>query len=491
MDALIDVAKLIKNEDLNEHIFSILYDLTSDEKHEEHHVESATLLNELAPILGYDICSTSGIELYIKLEKSSHFRVRKAVASNIENICSVLGPDKTKETILPLFTGLCEDSIWGVRKACAESLVVISTYMDSETRNSRLVTIFKGLIQDKSRWVRSAAFQALGHFISTFEGDNLDSFLFESYLDMAVETKEFGNDNVYSCAYNFPAVLHTIGAERWDELSEVYSTLVSNEAVKVRRSLSFSLHVIADILGQEVVEESLISTFDIFLKDLSEVRIGVITNLAQFLKILCPETRSKYLNIIKDIAESEDWRFRRLITLQLHELSKLYEPEFVFSTIIPSIFCLIRDDVAAVRAGLYNTIGLILADFDTTLGGTTEGKQELLDNIKSMAFDKPYKHRITFTKLCIGTYDQLSTNLYETEFLLPLLKLASDKVPNVRACVAKALATLNNAEYYADDERITEKLEELQKDSDRDVVLLSGGTWVKTPKEVPTACDEE
>jgi serine/threonine-protein phosphatase 4 regulatory subunit 1 len=67
------------------------------------------------------------------------------------------------------------------------------------------------------------------------------------------------------------AVLHTLGRERWPELNDLYDHLVKDLQWKVRKTLSFSLHEVAKILGTELTEKCLLSTFELFFKDLDEV----------------------------------------------------------------------------------------------------------------------------------------------------------------------------------------------------------------------------
>ena len=70
--------------------------------------------------------------------------------------------------------------------------------------------------------------------------------------------------------------MHAVGAARWPELSEAFQTLAANIQWKVRKTLAYALHEIAAILGQETAEAELLPTFSHFLKDLDEVKVGVI-----------------------------------------------------------------------------------------------------------------------------------------------------------------------------------------------------------------------
>ena len=57
---------------------------------------------------------------------------------------------------------------------------------------------------------------------------------------------------------------------------------------KVRRTLAFSIHQLAVILGEELTVSDLVPVFDEFLKDLDEVRVGALKHLADFLRVSVP-----------------------------------------------------------------------------------------------------------------------------------------------------------------------------------------------------------
>ncbi len=54
---------------------------------------------------------------------------------------------------------------------------------------------------------------------------------------------------------------------------------------KVRYTLAACLHEIADILGPELSERDLIPFYNALMKDLDEVRIGLLKHLSGFFKV--------------------------------------------------------------------------------------------------------------------------------------------------------------------------------------------------------------
>ena len=64
-----------------------------------------------------------------------------------------------------------------------------------------------------------------------------------------------------------------------------YTKALCLEQWKVRRTLAFSIHELAVILGDQLTAADLVPIFNGFLKDLDEVRIGVLKHLFDFLKV--------------------------------------------------------------------------------------------------------------------------------------------------------------------------------------------------------------
>jgi serine/threonine-protein phosphatase 4 regulatory subunit 1 len=80
--------------------------------------------------------------------------------------------------------------------------------------------MFKKFSQDSSKWVKMATFQYLGPFIASYEGIEPNPILVDYYINMCEQNKSSAPDNEvpYHCAYNFPAVLYTLGVKSWPKL---------------------------------------------------------------------------------------------------------------------------------------------------------------------------------------------------------------------------------------------------------------------------------
>jgi serine/threonine-protein phosphatase 4 regulatory subunit 1 len=178
--------------------------------------------------------------------------------------------------------------------------------------------------------------------------------LINYYVSMAdpEQCVDMGAEIPHHCAFSFPAVTLTLGRENWPYLKKAYQSLSSAKHWKVRHTLASSIHEIAMILGEELTVTDLMPIYDGFIKDLDEVRIGVLKHLATFLKLLKPVDRSQYLPRLGDFLATDNewnWRFREELAMQLLETVPLFSPSDVAQSIAPLSLQLLLDKIAAVR----------------------------------------------------------------------------------------------------------------------------------------------
>lgn len=474
-EALVELGRLLDAEHISPHLLPIVKSLAKDGTEEEHRVEGAQLLNSLAPIMKKQLCIEFAIPHLRTLSKDGVFRVRKAVAQHMGNICQTVGVEETTEKLLPIFVSLSADEIWGVRKACAESLVPMSENVTPEKRKNDLTNVFEVLSKDSSRWVCSAACQNLGPFISTFAGHPLPPSLLEAYCNMVPEPSPLNqseSSNITYCAFNFPAVLQTLGQEGWSSLSVTYDNLVKDPQYPVRRSLSFSLHEVARILGTTLTEEHLISTLELFLRDLDEVKVGVVTHLSDFFAVLSDKVRQDMIHVLKQVLEDDKWRVRKLLAKQVGALALLYPPELVSREIDGIFMKLLDDEVFAVRKAVTSSF----ASLAKALKSSPEGPA-FIARVGAFATDKQYQKRQLFASLCakaVGVYDASD---YETDLLPGLLAITTDKVANVRFVAAKAVRRLVTLDHFKNHAELQKAHQSLSGDKDQDVSFHASGRF--------------
>ncbi|KAK2579862.1 hypothetical protein KPH14_007545 [Odynerus spinipes] len=288
----------------------------------------------------------------------------------------------------------------------------------------------------------------------------------------------------YHCAFSFPAVAFTLGKENWPYLKKAYQSLAGAQQWKVRRTLASSIHEIAIILGEELTATDLVPIYDGFIKDLDEVRIGVLKHLATFLKILKPADRLHYLPRLNDFLATDNewnWRFRKELATQLLEAVTLFSANDVAQHIASLSLQLLIDKVAAVRHVALTLVTRIVSHLSSDEALlVTALIQELKDTLANSR--NKWIRRQAYALLCAQLISNgaISGEKFAKEMLPSLLNLSWDKVPNVRLAVARTLS--QNVVVMGIDwlgcehaENVERRLKQMRLDTDRDVRILAGG----------------
>jgi|EP01047_Picozoa_sp_COSAG01_P013258 serine/threonine-protein phosphatase 4 regulatory subunit 1 len=447
--ALVQIAKHLTKEHLESPALGMVLCLAHDES-DDHRQLAAHLLNDMAASFGKEICTNFCVPELRSLSEDQEFGVRKAAARNMALVCRTVGQELSEEKMLPVYMQLAKDEIWGVRKSCAEALSDMAACMPSSCRSEQLVTVFTGLQNDVSRWVRFAAFQQLGPLIATMEPEEVSEEILKQFTSMA----HMEGETTLYCAFNMPGVLVTVGPSRWHLLKDAYMVLVSDVQWKVRKSLAYSLHEVAHILGQEVTESDICEqVFDKFLKDLDEVRVGVLKHFAAFVGVLSPEKRKGYLEVLtQSYLEPEnigrDWRVRQILATEIGKLTDVLDLRDIQEVLEPTLFNFANDPVATVRGSAHAAFGPLLLRYQQE-GGDFALRDRVIDQITAFAAADKFAERQVFVQICeklATTEDEqrqaACIDLLEKFFLAKALSLASDRVANVRLTVARMLAAI-------------------------------------------------
>lgn len=127
----------------------------------------------------------------------------------------------------------------------------------------------------KANKVKINSFKHLGKFLETLKDLEINHDFIELYTEIGLKTKN--KDILYHCAYNIPGILFILKTECWPTLEELYIKLSKSSDPRIKKTLAYSIHEIAKLIGQQQTEEMLIKILHQYLKDgLKEVRIGVI-----------------------------------------------------------------------------------------------------------------------------------------------------------------------------------------------------------------------
>uniref|UniRef100_A0A671U3H1 Uncharacterized protein n=1 Tax=Sparus aurata TaxID=8175 RepID=A0A671U3H1_SPAAU len=305
--------------------------------------------------------------------------------------------------------------------------------------------------------------------------------LLDQYLSMTdpARAQTVDTEIAKHCAFSLPGVALTLGRQNWHCLKDTYETLATDVQWKVRRTLAFSIHELAVILGDQLTAADLVPIFNGFLKDLDEVRIGVLKHLYDFLKLLHADKRREYLYQLQEFMvtdNSRNWRFRYELAEQLILIIELYSHYDVYDYLRQIALTLCSDKVSEVRWISYKLVVEILQKL-YACGADDLGLNFINELTVRFCHCPKWVGRQAFAFICqaIVEEDCMPMDQFSQHLLPSLLSLSSDPVANVRVLVAKALrqSVMEKAYFKEPGCAYSDELEEtvmaLQSDKDRDV----------------------
>ncbi|XP_045884498.1 serine/threonine-protein phosphatase 4 regulatory subunit 1 isoform X1 [Micropterus dolomieu] len=305
--------------------------------------------------------------------------------------------------------------------------------------------------------------------------------LLDQYLSMTdpARAQTVDTEIAKHCAFSLPGVALTLGRQNWHCLKDTYETLATDVQWKVRRTLAFSIHELAVILGDQLTAADLVPIFNGFLKDLDEVRIGVLKHLYDFLKLLHADKRREYLYQLQEFMvtdNSRNWRFRYELAEQLILIIELYSHYDVYDYLRQIALTLCSDKVSEVRWISYKLVVEILQKLYACRADDL-GLNFINELTVRFCHCPKWVGRQAFAFICQAVVEEdcMAMEQFSQHLLPSLLSLSSDPVANVRVLVAKALrqSVMEKAYFKEPGCAYSDELEEtvmaLQSDKDRDV----------------------
>ena len=273
-DDLVAITKYIKEEDKGSYILTIVIVMAHDDENENNRVLSVKLFNELALIIGQELCELYVVPQVASFADDQSCLVRKAVATYFINICEAVSKECFNHRLLPVYQKISRDSLWTVRNPAVKILPKLTKLCDSKTVSTVLIDIFKTFSQDPKIFVKYSAIEIFGEFISLLNKEDKDNYkeLLNFYVSTIKESSEKPGkkDDTMSilekCAFNFPAILQFYGKESWDTLKVVYRKMAEEKEEKIRLTLAASIGEVSKILGPELTESDLVDFVSLFFK---------------------------------------------------------------------------------------------------------------------------------------------------------------------------------------------------------------------------------
>ncbi|CAK0858696.1 unnamed protein product, partial [Prorocentrum cordatum] len=460
-EALATLASHLRPGERGDRVLMTVIRLSQSSEDEDARCTAVGLFDSLAEALGRDLCRQFVVVELQALCEDPSARVRQAAGASFAEVSRVVGDDVVLSRLLPAFRGLVQDA------ADAESIRLkgIARALQVENRGAALTQLMEALLGDVSGPVQATALQELGYLIAELGAHGrVEQSLIVEYVTavtVASKRKDAAVDMSYHYAFTFAAVARTMGREFWPKLRGSFEALCEDPQPKTRRAMAASLHVVAQTLGAELTREDVLPRLEAALADPD------------------PEHRAAVaLQAALGRTPGLSWRLRHTAASHLgaicEALAAAPKPpagaqpgaaaggageDIMWSVVVPLFFQLCCDPVAGVRDEAARSTARVLRAAAPELGsdaassqegssGTSGGAQLNLRSgaqgfigrlVADFAEGGSFRSRMCYIRMCDAVIREMPLHVFTALLLQPLVRLAVDRVKNVRLCFATTM----------------------------------------------------
>ena len=475
-ERFIQVSKILIKTENKDFIFNMLLNFKKENKEEkemnEFLIDKKMLLikmvTNLSADFGEEFTKEKILPLLDEFILEENLELKDEICAGCIILIKLLNLDFIGDYILDSLQKLSNDKFWILRKKCIEISYKIIYELKNKYKKenndydynkvsqyiSKIISLIEKFINDKKKKVRMFLIEKIGEIIKPLDKDELSEKLIDFYIKTIQEYYENGENLMNSenknkinfyFAYNFPAVLLYYSPKYWEKLKNVYILLCNDENINVRNSIISSFFEICKILGKEITQNELLPLYDKFLEkeEMSYTRKLAEKNLPKILSTLDKELIEKYNT-------NDNYGYNNIISKEVNLINKynqnkkieyiknilnyytLYDNDTIYNNILPKCIYFTFDPIFKVRSTSSKIIGEIIL----YLYKKDYKKDKLIKLIETYAFNKNFKQRINFIKMCKAIL--FKDNILYNEKLKEILFIIENKENNFNIFYAMA-----------------------------------------------------
>lgn len=464
--ALVKIGRLLSPSVADSDLLTVILGLLHDPKSESNNTAALELLKKLN-----DLFSPDNIKGFIAMDiiamlQSPSVNIRIEATHALFSLFDHFTREFVESRFGPVIEGLTRDPNNTVINNLIKNMPSLAKKVSFNQFEKSFFPKFIEYLNSKNRFQKEEALMVLGQMILALTTSDDESHVFSVYSSLHLEKlleAYFDLPRVVSkmnlvtkraiIKTNYELLIDIVKLKKNDIWQRIKRLIIATEEFETviieaaKMEVSSRLDAIAKICDKLTLENDLIVLIDKYYLTVGQstsqaVRQNTIKVLFGVLKELSPEIREKYADVYQTTVDNETnkWRLRYVISEQMEQLITLFKPETVFQKIVPmySKFC--HDNCAVVRKSAARQFGKVFLSVE----GHEMSKEYLLVTLKSLGSYNRFVFRQSFVLMAESALLR-SPEWEDKEVMDLLLKLASDRVVNVRLAVARLVVELVQA----------------------------------------------
>eukprot|EP00669_Euglena_mutabilis_P011261 TRINITY_DN5920_c0_g1_i1.p1 TRINITY_DN5920_c0_g1~~TRINITY_DN5920_c0_g1_i1.p1 ORF type:complete len:682 (-),score=165.33 TRINITY_DN5920_c0_g1_i1:7-2052(-) len=439
------------------------------------------VLGALFPQLPSAVKEGPLLQKVLALCQDTDYNVRLTMCRQLDPIARALSPQRAEQAIAKELFDLLDDEEIAVFQAAFSALIDLLDLLPQSVRRDRALPLVHRVLSRPAD-ASPSVLRAFGKCLCQLAGDlgrEEDFRPFVSFFEHCVRCRDAaGTDSRVLCAYNFPAVVHGLGARRYlSALPSVLKDLSEDPCPEVRRRVAAGFHEVCAILQDKALPHVLEPFFSMAADAAQEVRDALFGNLGAILRGFhaCGLADRRLLSDVAgaitayEAAVQPVWR-KVLVLLQQFDVFPLLFPSDLLHDLFPPI---VFHHLAQGTVDIKEKAAELLAAFTRRLGDPAQQLAVLNQIILDFGQSPSYWHRLTYITCCLRFLEHFSHRVFWEKLLELVLDLTMDPVSNVRLRVCLLIPPVKRLRWTTESADLAtvfdEKVALLSADPDRDV----------------------
>ena len=484
----------ITREEFYQNILPMLIEMANNDKNEFGQETSMEIFNDTAYLLGNEIIEFCILPHFQAFSMDDNEEIRKCCISNLIHICENIDYNALENKLIIIYSRFAYDPSKINRKICCDLIPSLCKISKSDFLLNQLFKVYLILINDKEIFVKAQCLSIFGEFISYLKVEiirdkpELFSFYYNFFIFLYNNNNNNDETTITKCAFSFPSVLLTYykkmnSIEYWNKLKLIYEKLITDNNIKIKKTITNSFAEVSKILGYKLSESDLSPLIiNMFKNNDDKIRENIIEILPDYIRSINDlDIKLEYLDIIKicflEAKISKKWRNKIYLIKFTGKTIGIYNNDILFIEIFNFCIEMCFDKFNKVRKKAAKTLSKLLLYFLNVKiqnSNDTIYKENCIKILKMFATSKHYNYRQLFIYMCknIILDEKLLNNI-----LISLLEdLSFDRVINVKVTLGNFIykswikAEENNKySFIKNNNKILEMIYRLKNDCDFDV----------------------
>lgn len=296
--------------------------------------------------------AASLVEQALALSQDVDFEVRASMPAALDSLSRALGPSAAKKVVLPALLELLDDEAAVARQRAFEAVVGLVPFFDPQTQDHAVIPRLRAFCRDPPEDVVLTIATKFGQLLCNVQGMlATQDLLAMSHLFRQLAARR-APDVRRACAFNMPAVILALGAERFPaDLKQIFIALSLDSAASVRRSIAAGFHEVVRLLSKQL-SSHVRDVFFRLLQDSPEVVDPMIENIPTIAR--CFESESLvfqgafFAALIESndkLVASRDWRMHERLVWQFQNVFSFVPSPQIIEKLVPALLDIMAGNV--------------------------------------------------------------------------------------------------------------------------------------------------